>query len=131
MSNNSLIAIFTVLGIVILLGGVFLYPKSPYANGALDGFAQCLSSKGIKMYGEYWCPHCQNQKAAFGDSFKYINYVECSEEVGKCAAAGIEGVPAWTLPDGEQLVGEQKLEALSTASGCELPAQSSSTQIPL
>ena len=128
MSSNSLIAIFTILGIVILLGGVFLYPKSPYANGALDGFARCLASKGITMYGTYWCPHCQNEKAAFGSSFKYVNYVECTKEIAACESANIQGYPTWTFPDGRHLNGEQGLEKLSAESGCPLPVPASSTK---
>ncbi len=121
MNRKYIILVFVVLGIAILLIAFLFYPRSPYAKGTLDGFAQCLSSKGIKMYGAYWCPHCQNQKAAFGDSFKYVNYVECTQEVAACESAGVVGYPTWVFPDGRRLEGEQKLEDLSSASGCALP----------
>ena len=26
-----------------------------------DGFARCLGDRGVKMYGAWWCPHCQEQ----------------------------------------------------------------------
>jgi hypothetical protein len=128
MSKKYIIAIFVLLGVALLLGALFLYPKSPYPNGALDEFARCLASKGIAMYGAYWCPHCQNEKALFGDSFKYVNYVECTKEIAKCESANIQGYPAWTFPDGRRLEGEQKLEDLSAASGCALPTLSSSAK---
>ena|SRR3989344_7537978 len=62
-----------------------------------DNFAKCLTEKGFVMYGAYWCPHCQNQKLAFGDSFKYIKYIECTEEVKLCIDKNIKGYPTWLL----------------------------------
>src|SRR3954447_23278247 len=43
----------------------------------LDAFAKCLSTKQVKMYGAYWCPHCAEQKEMFSSSFRYVSYVEC------------------------------------------------------
>jgi len=89
-------------------------------NGALDFFARCLAEKNIVMYGANWCPHCQNEKKAFGDSFRFINYVECPANPQKCLAAGIRGYPTWIFPDGQRLEGEQGIQKLSNASGCPL-----------
>lgn len=66
----------------------------------LDTFAQCLTEKGVIMYGIEWCPHCQNQKAAFGDSFDYVHYVDCDLSGSVCDAAGVEGYPTWVI-DGQ------------------------------
>lgn len=109
--------------IVLLLAAMWYgsHPKSAY--GDLDGFAQCIASKGITMYGAYWCPHCQDQKKLFGDSFKYVPYVECTEETDKCLAANIEGYPTWIFPDGSKVAGLQSLEELASKSGCELPVK--------
>jgi len=27
-----------------------------------DAFARCLTDRGVKMYGAFWCPHCVEQK---------------------------------------------------------------------
>ena len=51
----------------------------------LDTFAQCLTDNGATMYGSATCPHCQKQKAAFGDSFQKITYVECTKEFARCS----------------------------------------------
>lgn len=91
--------------------------------GKYDAFAQCLAAKGIIIYGADWCPHCQNEKKAFGSSFKYITYVECPDEPQKCIAAGINGYPTWVFPDGRRLEGEQGIEKLSQESGCALTQQ--------
>jgi len=73
------------------------------------------------MYGAGWCPHCQNEKKAFSDSFQYVPYVECPDEPQRCIDAGIKDYPTWIFPDGKKLEGEQGLKNLSQASGCLLP----------
>ena len=62
-----------------------------------DAFAKCLTAKGLTMYGAEWCPHCKDQKALFGDSFKYVNYVECPQNTNLCLAKGIQGYPTWIV----------------------------------
>ena len=108
------LVVLVVVGIIFAFGSV----KDEPAN--LDGFAKCLSDKGIVMYGTYWCPHCKNEKDALGESFRFINYVECTERPDECLAKGIEGYPTWILPDGTKLVGEQGIHKLQEASGCPL-----------
>lgn len=90
--------------------------------------AKCLTQNNVKMYGAYWCPHCENQKAAFGpQGFDEINYIECDPR-GKnakpelCAQKGIDGYPTWEFSDGSVLKGEVGLETLAEKTGCQLPA---------
>ncbi|MDP2704387.1 MAG: protein disulfide isomerase family protein [bacterium] len=130
MQDNSkksltLIGAIGIIGLLVLAMWYFARPKSAYGN--LDEFAKCLAEKEVTMYGADWCPHCQNEKNRFGDSFKYVPYVECPDEPKLCIEKGIEGYPTWLLPaqaglpDGTKLVGEQGLEKLSEISGCALP----------
>ncbi len=116
--KKSLIAVVIALVLLSIIGyGLF-------APGKYDGLAKCLTEKGVKMYGAYWCPHCAKQKALFGKSFEYVNYIECSlpNKAGQtelCKEAGIEGYPTWEFASGERLPGEQTLQALSEKSACE------------
>ncbi len=122
MTNNIKKIIFglLVLAMVLVLAFKFVI-KRPGANaGALDGFAQCLAQKGATMYGAYWCPHCLNEKKAFGDSFRFVPYVECSAESKKCLDAGVKKYPTWIFTDGGKFEGEQGIEKLSQESGCPL-----------
>ncbi|RJQ13464.1 hypothetical protein C4553_03730 [Candidatus Parcubacteria bacterium] len=107
------------LVIIAIIGLYFLF-KTPPVKGTLDGFAQCLKEKNVTMYGAKWCPHCQNEKRLFGNSFKFVPYVECPAQPQLCIQKGIEGYPTWILQDGRKLVGEQGLKKLSQESGCEL-----------
>ena len=102
----------------------FLYYRRDVST--LDGFAQCLTAKGAKMYGAWWCPHCAEQKEMFGLAFHYVNYVECSEpglrtENDACKQAGIKNFPTWQYPDGSRTEGNQPLSTLSEKTGCALP----------
>ena len=94
-------------------------------SAATDAFAQCLTDKGVKMYGDYWCPHCINQKELFGSSFEKVQYVECSlpnrggqNEV--CNDAGINGYPTWEFADGSRVEGEMNMENIAAKAGCPL-----------
>lgn len=92
---------------------------------SVDAFAKCLSEKEIKMYGAYWCPHCQAQKDLFGKSFERIEYVECSlpERKGQtqfCRDLGIASYPTWEFSDGTRIEGEASFEELSEKTGCPL-----------
>ncbi len=111
--------------IVVVAGAAEYFAFRPKIDGSssasLDSFAKCLAGKGFTMYGLYSCPHCQAEKQLFGDSFKYVDYIECSENAQKCTADGVDAVPTWIEPSGARLVGTQTLETLSTASGCALP----------
>ena len=88
-----------------------------------DTFAQCLTNKGAVMYGAEWCSHCKAQKAAFGDSFKFINYVECPENTQLCIDKGVQGYPTWLIGTSTKLDGfdDKTMQALSSATGCPLP----------
>ena len=102
----------------------FLYYRKPVST--LDSFAQCLSSKGVKMYGAWWCPHCADEKESFGFAFQYVSYVECSLPNDRkmndtCKQAGIKNFPTWQFSDGSRVEGTQPLDALAKKTGCKLP----------
>lgn len=106
---------------------IFLYFKYlPPPKGKYDAFAQCIKASGATFYGAFWCPHCQNQKAMFGDSVKFLPYVECSTPDGTaqlqvCKDASVTGYPTWVFKDGSRLTGEVQLATLAQKTGCALP----------
>ena len=62
-----------------------------------DTFAKCLTEKGWVMYGAEWCVHCKAQKERFGESFQYIKYVECPDNIKLCLNKGVNGYPTWIV----------------------------------
>jgi hypothetical protein len=127
MNKILIILIIVVIVLIALLvwGGIWSGKKT---DPKLETFAQCLAEKNVTMYGAVWCSWCKKQKADFGESFKYINYVECPDNPQRCLAAGVQGYPAWIFQDSstsspqavKKLEGYQTLEQLSQASGCAL-----------
>jgi hypothetical protein len=112
--------------LLILLAGAYLAGRY-YRNHRYDSFAQCLAAKQAKMYGLYWCPHCAEQKAMFGASFRYIPYVECAikgspkELAPECKVAGVALFPSWQFGMDPPHEGVLSLHALSQKTGCSLP----------
>src|ERR1700756_4791741 len=67
-----------VIGVLIPVAfAAAIYLGLRHRHNRYDDFARCISAKGAKMYGAFWCPHCEEQKEQFGSSFQYVNYVEC------------------------------------------------------
>ncbi len=127
MDKKIINLIILIVVVLLLVGGAFYFLSMQEAKpGKLDQFAQCLKSKGLVFYGAFWCPHCQNEKALFGNSKQYLPYVECSTpdssgQLQVCSDQKIEGYPTWHFPDGSKQEGEMTLQELSTKSGCTLP----------
>ena len=117
--KNTLILI--AVGAAVAGAGFLIAKPEQQVSAALDSFAQCLADGKVTMYGADWCPYCQNEKKAFGDSFRLVPYVECPDDPQRCLQQGIKGYPTWVFPDGRKLAGEQGLEKLSKESGCQLP----------
>jgi len=114
---------------VIIFSLVFLISCSSSgeltSSAVLDTFSQCLTERGVKTYGAYWCPHCQDQKEMFGKSWNSINYIECSlpgksGQTEVCNQAGINSYPTWEFSDGSRRNGVLQLEELSSITGCPL-----------
>jgi len=98
---------------------------SPATVSQAKILAECLTKKGVIMYGAYWCPHCQAQKTLFGEDFQYIKYQECDPKgengnPAACDAAGVKGYPTWKIPGQANIEGEQTFEDLSKAANCPL-----------
>ncbi|KAG0552942.1 hypothetical protein BDA96_01G551900 [Sorghum bicolor] len=107
--------------------------SSPFAIA----LARHLHSIGAKMYGAFWCSHCNEQKQMFGrEATKILDYVECfpngagkgKKMTAECAAAGLEGFPTWFI-NGKVLSGDQELEVLAEASSFVAEGTEQSTEI--
>ena len=94
---------YIVLGaLVIIFVGLFVWYKT--APGPYDGLANYLNQSGVKMYGAFWCPHCQAEKKDFGKSEALLPYVECSMPDGQtqtqiCIDQKIVSYPTWDFPN--------------------------------
>jgi hypothetical protein len=116
--------VFIILG--VSFAGFSINAKK--TSGQYDEFAKCLTINDVKMFGAYWCPHCESQKDMFGDSFKNVDYVECSlpNRAGVtqiCRQEGIQSYPTWEFSGGERVNGVMSLNDLAARSGCDVNQQ--------
>lgn len=119
---NTKLKIVIIVFVIITIGAiVYGIKESRPAKASYDDFAKCLTEKQAIMYGSASCSVCQKQKSEFGDSFQYVNYVECTENPEACNSEKIERVPTWKFSDGEKIVGFQTFETLSQKTSCPLP----------
>lgn len=136
-SNNKLgmIVFFSIVGVVVIVfASQFLFsggnretysPQIATPTGelsALDEFANCLTENNVVFYGTRTCPACAQQRGTFGDSLKYVNYVECdvnAQSNNLCSRENIRVVPTWKF-NGIPKEGVMTLEQLSRESGCPL-----------
>lgn len=112
-------------GIILIILAIIVYGSYTYyakanAPGMYDEFAQCLTTAGVGMYGTDWCPHCQEQKRLFGNSFSKVTYINCDANSVACQSQGVEGYPTWIFADNTRLSGTQPLEVLAEKTGCML-----------
>jgi hypothetical protein len=119
---------WAVYGVLIVAAFGLAYYLGHRTQHKYDAFARCLGDRGVKMYGAYWCPHCQEQKELFGASFEYAPYVECGvpgdtrAETQVCKDAAIKHFPTWQFPPtGERVERVFPLEELRDRTGCSLP----------
>ena len=91
--------------------------------------AEHLSAIGAKMYGAYWCDHCQQQKKYFGESADLLPYVECSPGgqsqpmSGACRENYIKTFPTWVIKD-QRVEAVLSLTELAEMSGFKAPPTS-------
>lgn len=123
MKNRQKNLIYWAVAILVVGGiiGALVYQANQ--PGAFDNLAKCMEKKGVKFFGAYWCPACNNQKRIFGNSEKYLPYIECSDPGQRnqnetCSTAGIEQYPTWEFPGGERSVGIMTPEELSEKTDC-------------
>lgn len=97
--------------------------------------AKHLKQVGAKMYGAWWCPHCNDQKQLFGKAaLSEFTYIECDPRGANaqpkvCQAAKVESYPTWEIK-GKTYTGTQSLKDLAAASGYQGPDNFKNTIVP-
>lgn len=121
-TKKFIVIVLLVIVLVIVLG---VFANKPKEVGKYGPFAQCLKDSGAEFYGAFWCPHCQDQKAAFGGAKSLLPYFECSNpdrsQTQICIDKKIEGYPTWIFKDGSRLSGLVPMETLAEKTQCVLP----------
>ena len=121
LKEAAIIGVLIVAGLHLHYSGIFDAAAGP-EDPQLRELAIHLTEAGVKFYGAYWCPRCQEQKAVFKASAKRLPYVECSSGgrssplTKACSAAKIRSYPTWTIGE-RRLTGLQTPRTLASATG--------------
>jgi len=115
--------IFSIAFLLPLL--YFNFPSTQMPLRNVDTFTDCLTREGVKMFGSPGCTFCVRQKALFGSSVGYINFVNCEDAMNSdtCDSFDIKSYPMWIKIDHEgkevsRLEGMRTLAELGEAFGC-------------
>jgi len=104
MIISSLVVVLIIVGV----GFSFVNSQKP---AFLDDFAKCLTEKGAVMYGASFCKYSSAQKGMFGNSAKFIDYRDFSEN------SDVRITPTWFI-DGNKYENVQSLDRLASVTGC-------------
>ncbi len=130
MDTKKFIA-FIVIVIGIVVGMRFIISSTATSSKYTD-LVKCMADKGVKFYGAFWCPHCQEQEKWLAMSRAELEkaglYVECSTPDGGgqtqvCIDKKVASYPSWDFGDGTLQTGELKVEELAQKSSCPLPTK--------
>ncbi len=120
-SKKSLLTkgIIAICGLLLVSAIAFLIFSGNANANSMDDFAKCMEAKGAVIYGNNWCKYTSKQKAMFGGSFQYLNYVVCDQQKALCDEKKITITPTWEI-DGKMYREVQQLDTLSQLTGCKL-----------
>lgn len=118
-------AVALALAVLVLVGGYAASRPPSAAASYVEELARHLTNSEVKLYGAYWCPHCEDQKAMFGRAAGLLPYIECDgrSPVGQpavCAAAQVRAYPTWDIA-GKRYEGVLSLAQLAQLTGYQPP----------
>lgn len=115
--------------LVLLIGGFYLvsYAITKYTGYSITGkivyskdekieIGKCLSEKDIALYCTSLSLNCLRQRETLDETFNYLKYVDCSENVEQCKELNL---PAWKIKD-RFYFGIYDIDKLVEFSGCEV-----------
>ncbi|MCH8003243.1 MAG: hypothetical protein IH934_01320 [Nanoarchaeota archaeon] len=113
--NYKKILIVSSISVAIIL--IFVGIGFGYLNtlkpAPLDGFAQCLTEKGVIMYGASACQYTHAQKGMFGNSMRFIDSRDFTED------PNIKITPTWLI-NGKYYENVQTFNRLADLTGCKI-----------
>lgn len=101
-------------GMILLLSGCGV----KVAVNQYDDLAKSLTAAGAKVYGTSQCGACNYQKELFGNSWQYIDYIECTSpdgvgnQVAVCQEEDIKAYPTWRFAGEDEIIGIMTIEEL-------------------
>jgi len=112
MKKQRIITIIIILAVI----AVSWYFLSGNSQNADEQLAKCIGSKSI-LYMQEGCIACKKQENIFGDSYKFLNKVDCIHDSTRCLIENITATPTWQI-NNEKYKGVKTLDELKNMTGC-------------
>ncbi len=112
MKKNKKWVSFVVIVAVIILAIIIMNKPTPETSKEI---AECIG-KNSKLYVQLGCHGCAAQEELFGDSYQYLDIIDCWFERDKCE--GITGTPTWVIK-GEHYEEVLSIKKLQEITGCQ------------
>jgi hypothetical protein len=106
---KKIILFWTIFAVII--SAVLVYAIS-YQRTATAEEAE-LIGKYSALYTLKGCSHCIKQMGLFKGNEKYLNIIDCTNDLSKCYDAGITNTPSWII-DNKTYEGFKDVNALVT-----------------
>ena len=110
---KKLVINVTIIVLVITLA-IYIINQRNNLPETTEEITKCIANHSI-LYIQNGCIHCIKQEKLFGENFKFVNYINCSEDFSKCA--NIEATPTWVI-NNEKLTGVKEISNLQELTGC-------------
>ncbi len=111
MKKRSLITI-TIIVAVIILSIILINNAS--AGNVPKATAICIGENS-ELYVQFGCHACKTQEEMFGESYQYLNIIDCYFQPEECSS--ITHTPTWIINE-EKYTGVQSIEILKQLTGC-------------
>ncbi len=103
----------TIIILVILVAIVLIQGNKQETS---EEIAKCIGEKS-ELYVQLGCHACKTQEEMFGDSYQYLNVIDCFYERNKCIEKNITATPTWIISK-KEYVGVQTIEELKNLISC-------------
>jgi hypothetical protein len=112
MSKNFALTVLIIIIVILVALAIIYLPK----NNVEKETAQCIGKNSV-LYVQLGCRACETQEELFGDSYQYLNVVDCFFERELCAEKEIGATPTWII-NNVTYKGVQKIKTLEELTGC-------------
>ena len=104
------------LGIIVIIIIIAIYLSRSTNPAPEEDLAKCIASNS-ELYVQLGCSACKIQEDIFGESFIYLNVVDCAKTPEICIEKQISKTPTWIIRD-KKYEGLKSLELLKEETGC-------------
>jgi hypothetical protein len=115
ISNKK--AVFLIILVLIgLLTAYYFYKFDKISPKLNETESICIAKQSI-VYTQPGCSSCGMQEHIFGDNYKYINSINCMENLDFCIQEEITTTPTWII-NNKTYKGFQSSSKLKELTGC-------------